>query len=510
VRRLFVLAALGVASVALVGCGGSANPTSSVKAASTPLKLTIDWAARSRVLNAPASALSAVVSFGTVNFPAVDRNDAAAAYSQSYVSPNSVPTGPGILTVTFYAEKNGKGAVVGNAAKTINLAADGSGAGDVLLVGKIQSIVLTAAARLAVGASQTLGFSATDGAGRTVAISPGSVVFTQKNGATSLTLADAGQVTGLAVGSSELTVSLDSLISPIFKIDVTAPTGATAVIAAGQGVVVGESRKLSYSITDASGNPIAFDPARLTFEVTSGSDVVSLAPDGTITGAKIGQAQVKVKIPGLESTPQTIVVRPVGTTINLAISEQQNVKLGEAKKLSFTATDASGNALPLATNGVTYTVTQGSDKLSIDSEGNLVAKAAGYAVVTITVNGVTSAPQSVLVGEVISTVSGLKYIELTVGTGKQPQPRGNVTLHYTGTLLSGFKFDSSRDRGTPSTFNLDGVIKGFGEGVSTMKIGGRRLLIIPSNLGYGATGSPPNIPGGATLLFDCELFEVNP
>lgn len=112
--------------------------------------------------------------------------------------------------------------------------------------------------------------------------------------------------------------------------------------------------------------------------------------------------------------------------------------------------------------------------------------------------------------EEITTPSGLKYTDVTVGEGASPQAGQAVTVHYTGTFTDGRKFDSSRDRGTPFTFTIGRgmVIKGWDEGVMTMKVGGRRNLVIPPDLGYGAQGYPGAIPGNATLLFDVELLGV--
>jgi peptidylprolyl isomerase len=110
----------------------------------------------------------------------------------------------------------------------------------------------------------------------------------------------------------------------------------------------------------------------------------------------------------------------------------------------------------------------------------------------------------------ITTASGLKYIEIAEGTGETPKTGQTVSVHYTGTLESGKKFDSSRDRNQPFDFQIgEGqVIKGWDEGLSTMKIGGRRKLIIPADLGYGARGAGGVIPPNATLIFDVELLKI--
>ncbi|AWN36243.1 FKBP-type peptidyl-prolyl cis-trans isomerase [Methylobacterium radiodurans] len=108
--------------------------------------------------------------------------------------------------------------------------------------------------------------------------------------------------------------------------------------------------------------------------------------------------------------------------------------------------------------------------------------------------------------------SGLKYKDEVVGTGPEPKTGQQVTVHYTGWLdqggKPGKKFDSSRDRGQPFSFQIGAgqVIRGWDEGVATMKAGGRRTLVIPPELGYGARGAGGVIPPGATLIFDVELI----
>ncbi|MEJ7602791.1 MAG: FKBP-type peptidyl-prolyl cis-trans isomerase [Kofleriaceae bacterium] len=110
--------------------------------------------------------------------------------------------------------------------------------------------------------------------------------------------------------------------------------------------------------------------------------------------------------------------------------------------------------------------------------------------------------------------SGLSYEDTVVGTGASPAKGQTCKMHYTGWLwvdgAKGAKFDSSLDRGRPFEFPLGvgRVIKGWDEGVATMKVGGKRTLLIPPALGYGAAGAGGAIPGGATLLFEVELLGV--
>ncbi|WP_298376388.1 FKBP-type peptidyl-prolyl cis-trans isomerase [uncultured Bradyrhizobium sp.] len=134
------------------------------------------------------------------------------------------------------------------------------------------------------------------------------------------------------------------------------------------------------------------------------------------------------------------------------------------------------------------------------------------AAVSTSVAGRTATAQTA--GKPMTTASGLQIIDSKVGTGASPKTGQTCVMHYTGWLYEngqkGKKFDSSVDRNEPFEFPIGQghVIKGWDEGVATMKVGGKRTLIIPPNLGYGARGAGGVIPPNATLMFDVELLGV--
>ena len=108
----------------------------------------------------------------------------------------------------------------------------------------------------------------------------------------------------------------------------------------------------------------------------------------------------------------------------------------------------------------------------------------------------------------VVTPSGLIYLEEKAGNGASPKATDKVKVHYEGTFTDGKVFDSSMKRGQPAEFPLDHVIKCWTEGVQKMKVGGKAKLVCPSDIAYGDRGSPPDIPGGATLVFQVELLDI--
>jgi peptidylprolyl isomerase len=124
--------------------------------------------------------------------------------------------------------------------------------------------------------------------------------------------------------------------------------------------------------------------------------------------------------------------------------------------------------------------------------------------------GSPDAPAEVAEEDFVTTESGLKYYDFEEGDGPTPETGQMVSVHYTGWLEDGTKFDSSLDRGSPFVFpiGMQYVIPGWDEGVSTMKVGGKRQLDIPAELAYGEEGAGEVIPPGATLIFEVELLEI--
>ena len=144
----------------------------------------------------------------------------------------------------------------------------------------------------------------------------------------------------------------------------------------------------------------------------------------------------------------------------------------------------------------------------------LSRRAALAAALSVAATGVIAMSQAADAQPVTTTPSGLKIIDVKVGTGPTPKPGQTCVMHYTGWLYDngkkGAKFDSSLDRNQPFSFPIGQhqVIAGWDEGVATMKVGGKRTLIIPPELGYGARGAGGIIPPNATLIFDVELLGV--
>jgi FKBP-type peptidyl-prolyl cis-trans isomerase len=152
-----------------------------------------------------------------------------------------------------------------------------------------------------------------------------------------------------------------------------------------------------------------------------------------------------------------------------------------------------------------------SQQITFIVSGVVLLAAIGAAIfLTIRNNQANAAATLAAAGNTTTTASGLQILDEVVGTGAEAKTGDTVSVHYTGTLTDGTKFDSSLDRGTPLDFTIGAgnVIKGWDEGVVGMKVGGKRRLTIPPGLAYGSSGYPPVIPPNATLIFEIELVAI--
>jgi hypothetical protein len=459
----------GLAAVSLLagvslsaGCGGGGGVNNVVNTPTTNAKLRVQWPARSRAeVAAPNSAQSFVLTFsqgnpstgGNITFAASNRGANTAAFTQDYTTPERVristgldPLNPNRMNIRFYAEPNGAGAVVAESTVAIFLGPDGT--------------ILTA-------------------------------------------------------NSSPLTVALDKKVR---SVEIPTPPS----------IVEGQTVEVPFTAKDANGAAVAVSRGSANFSVVSGGTKITLTADGNLTGVAAtdqpgdadGNAQIKVAVDGVESaaTKVTVGFNPADQTVfTVEIPAIAELKVGDVLDVPFIAKNQAGTVLNKPREDTTFTVVSGADKLNLTTNGNLTAVAVtdspgdptGDVQIKVALGGKESVNAKVRItfGPEITLPSGLKYQEIRLpNTNTSPVPGRSVNVSYAGYLASnGQQFDSGN-----FNFVIDGgrVIAGFNEGVKSMKVGGIRRLLIPSALGYGPNGFPPDIPPNADLIFDVQLVSA--
>jgi len=301
----------------LVGCGGGGGGAGGGGSASqsTTVQVTVDWAARSRGVGGPSSALSAKLTITgaaldgrDLNFT-INRNAAPAAYSSTYTTTDKAKPGSWQVAVRFYAQADAGGALVGTAQKTSVIAADGTGIGTISTTGTVASVTIPAGQSLLVGETKDLSFTALDANNNAIALTPGAAFFLVTTGATKADIVN-GQVHGLLPGTPTVTASVDGHVSPAQTILITSnatvtvnPPSASVKIGATQAftatVTNATDTNVTWSVQEAGGGAIDAN-GLYTAPATAGTyHVVAVSKYDT---AKSSIATVNV-VPGVRISP---------------------------------------------------------------------------------------------------------------------------------------------------------------------------------------------------------------
>ncbi|MFN8445454.1 MAG: FKBP-type peptidyl-prolyl cis-trans isomerase [Caldilineaceae bacterium] len=262
------------------------------------------------------------------------------------------------------------------------------------------------------------------------------------------------------------------------------------------------------------------EPAAITAAEPVTDELPSTLPtvEGTSTKTASGLEIIEI-VAGTGESPkpgEVVSVHYTGTLTNGAVFDSSYLR---GEPISFPI--GQGAVIPGWDEGISKLKVGGKARLIIPPELGYGANGAGgvippnatlvFDVELVKISaGAPAAPTDVNPSDYISTTTGLKYYDFVVGDGASPQAGQTVTVQYTGWLEDGTKFDSSFDHGQPIQFIIGQgqVIKGWDEGVLSMKVGGKRQLVIPAELGYGANGAGGVIPPNATLIFEVELLGV--
>ena len=299
----------------LAGCGGGGGSKSSSSTNATPVSFSLGWGERSRAVQGPSSALSATLTLidgaedgGDLSFT-VNRSASVAAYTQTYVTPTRAKVGARALVVRFYANAGGTGAIVAQAAATVNLDGNGDGVGTIGVTNTVTQVGIPTGQTVEKGTPSQLTFEARDSANGLVAVTPGSGVWKQTGGGESFTLSADGVATPMAVGVGNVTVTVDGLTSEPATVSVVDAPVATVTVDPNQTLAVGTTKQLTFTARDAQGNVVMPRRSPVWTNVSDDPDL-TLTPAGVATAVQTGDVAVRVTVDGVTSAFAIVTVVP--------------------------------------------------------------------------------------------------------------------------------------------------------------------------------------------------------
>jgi hypothetical protein len=252
--RLSPLVVALLCSLIFTGCGGGGGGGGGPIVPATSVKADIHWPARTRALEAPPSALSVVIILDNASPDGsdftwvIDRGNDITDHTSSYTSPNAAKIGPADLTVRFYAQSGGNGAVVATGGGTVTINADGSGIGTVTINNVISAVTVPAGQTISLGEVKDLNFSATESGGAIIAVTPGSVAWAVTGGADKLRINPNGMAEGLVPGTATVTATIDGKTSA--PQTVTVVSGATITISPTEAALAfGATRQFTATVS---------------------------------------------------------------------------------------------------------------------------------------------------------------------------------------------------------------------------------------------------------------------
>ncbi|MBC7528553.1 MAG: peptidylprolyl isomerase [Chthonomonadaceae bacterium] len=376
-------------SMLFAGCGGSGSGNNSSSNNGTAVAFGVNWAARSRAVDAPASALSlkatlrAASASGTDILLTVNRRDAPEAYSETVTFPTDAKQGIQNLTVIFYAQKDGMGAVVGTAAASVSVGGSGASVGIFTNVGAIKTVQVVTGQSITVGQAKDLTVTAKDASGSILAVSPGSIIYQIVTGGSVVSLVN-GQLKALSAGTATVTATIDGVVSSPVSVQAVAPTPVVTSIASLENASLYGTVRLRVTnlLNTTSQIGVTIGGVAATVATATGADT---GTGGTLdfrvpAGLTQGTQNLIVTVDGVASAPFPVTVSNTNpfAVFTMANTNKYVVELRQDKAPLTVA-----NFVGLATGTKTWTPTY-----SVVVNNELVTKTAGTATNTPLYDGV--------------------------------------------------------------------------------------------------------------------------